>query len=247
MFSIGQLLLMAIGIFAGAIFTRVRNSKKPKLKIIIFTAFALILLALGAFISSGFSGNPVSYLTNHHKVSDYIKKTYPDKDVKITGIFYNWNDGSYFAKLSKGSEIFTIDLYATGYIHDNYNISHANTYSENYAKMIQVALTSNIKGQYFWVVAGSKKDDNTTLEDFVPTSNMDLIIRFVAANDNTPPLSVMSQNSFIELSKQSVQVLNNLKLSYNNINFQALDEDKKDMSFYLKDGLKIESIFKNKN
>ena len=78
----------------------------------------------------------------------------------------------------------------TGYLHDNYNISHANTYSENYAKMVQVALDSNIKGQYFWVIAGSKKDNNTKLEDLVST---------------------------------------------------------KDMSFYVKDGLKIESISRSKN
>ena len=247
MVSIGQLLLMSIGIFAGTIFTRVRNSKETKLKIIIFTTFALILLTLGAFISSSFSGNPISYLTNHNKVSNYIKKTYPEQNVKITGIFYNWNDGSYFGKLSKGSELFTIDLYATGYIHDNYNISHANTYSESYARMIEVALSSNIKGQYFWVVAGSKKGDKTSLEDLALTSDMDLIIRFTTTNSKTPPLSVMSESSFLELSKHTVKVLGDFKLSYNNINFQAIDEDKKEMSFDLKDGIKKDSILKSKN
>ena len=230
MVSIGQLLLMAIGIFAGAIFNRVRSERENRLKMIAFTAFALILLGLGAFISSSVSGNPVGYLTTQHRVSDYIKKTYPAENVKITGIFYNWNDGSYFAKLSNGSDFFTIDLYRTGYIHDNYNISHATTYSENYAKMVQVALTSNIKGQYFWVVAGSKKDDKTSLENLVPTKDIDLIIRFVATNGKTPPLSVMSQNSFLELSKKTVNVLGDLRLSYNNINFQTIDADK--MVFY---------------
>ena len=244
--AIGQLLLMVLGIFAGAIFTRARSAKGDKVKVILLTSSTLILLGIGFFINSSFNGNPVGYFAAQNKISAYIKKTYPTREVKISGLFFNWKERGYSAKVSKGSETFTINLYETGYIQDNYNINRANTYKENYAEMVEVALNSNFKQQYFWVVAGGKKDDNISLEKFVPTSDMDLIIRFTDSNKKTPPITVMSQNHFIELSKNVVNKLEELKLSYNNISFQAIDEDKKEMSLDLNKGLKLESIWKNK-
>ena len=243
--SLGQLLLMSIGVFSASLFVKARALKGNKSKMITAATFSLILLVLGLFINSGFCGTPIGYIKSYNKLSAYINKTYPEKDMKIKGIFYDWYDGGYSGKISKGSETFTIYLRKNGYIENNYTINQANTYYDSYADMLQIALNAKFKDQYFWVVAGSKKDDNISFGQLVPPKDMDLIIRFTTSNDKTPQLKVISQNNFIQLSKDVVKELDNLKLPYNNINFQALDEDKIEMYLDLDKGFNADNIFKS--
>ena len=243
--SLGQLLLMSIGVFSASLFVKARALKGNKSKMITAATFSLILLVLGLFINSGFCGTPIAYIKSYNKLSAYINKTYPEKDMKIKGIFYDWYDGGYSGKISKGSETFTIYLRKNGYIENNYTINQANTYYDSYADMLQIALNAKFKDQYFWVVAGSKKDDNISFGQLVPPKDMDLIIRFTTSNDKTPQLKVISQNNFIQLSKDVVKELDNLKLPYNNINFQALDEDKIEMYLDLDKGFNADNIFKS--
>ena len=244
--SIGQLILMTFGILAGINLKKAGLAKAKMVKKLVLLGVTLIFLGLGSLIYAGFCGNPVSYFITQNKVSSYISKTYTSGDVKITGIFYTWDDGSYTAKASKGAELFSINVYRTGYVQDNYNMDRASSYMDSYSKMVETALASSFKGQYFWIIAGGKKDDNITLEQLVPTKDMDLIIRFADNNGKNPPLTVMSQEKFLELSENVVKVLDDLKLTYNDISFQAIDVDEKDMSIYFKSGLTKESIIKAK-
>lgn len=238
-----EFLLMSIGIFSGFIGAKALRIKENKLKKSIYMFFSLVILIFGLFINSGFSGTPVGYIKSYNKISSYVKSNYPVGDTKITSISFDWYEGKYFAKLSKasGKELFTINLYRNGYIEDNYNMDTVNSYSDNYAKMIKGALTYKLNGEYFWVVALCKSDQ------FIAPKNMDLIIRFTEKNNNKDPLKVMSQDKFIELSKNVVKELEDLNLSYNNISFQALDEDKKDMSLDSSKGLSKENIWKAKD
>ena len=244
--SIGQLILMTFGILAGINLKKAGLAKAKMVKKLVLLGVTLIFLGLGSLIYAGFCGNPVSYFITQNKVSSYISKTYTSGDVKITGIFYTWDDGSYTAKAYKGAELFSINVYRTGYVQDNYNMDRASSYMDSYSKMVETALASSFKGQYFWIIAGGKKDDNITLEQLVPTKDMDLIIRFADNNGKNPPLTVMSQEKFLELSENVVKVLDDLKLTYNDISFQAIDVDEKDMSIYFKSGLTKESIIKAK-
>ena len=244
-----EFLLMSIGIFSGFLGAKARKVKDSKYKKYSYMFFSLIILILGLFINSGFSGTPIGYVKSYTKISSYVKNNYTVGDTKITAIAFDWYEGKYSAKMSKGSgkELFTINLYRNGYIQDNYNMDTVNSYSDNYAKMVKDVLTYKLNGEYFWVIAHGKKDSNTTLDQFIPTVDMDLIIRFTQSNNNKNPLKAMSQDKFIELSKNAVKELDALKLSYNNISFQALDEDDKDMSLDLSKGLSKENIWKAKS
>jgi hypothetical protein len=244
-----EFLLMVIGIFSGFIFTKAKNVREDKIKMTILVVLALIVLGFGLFMNSNVSGNPIGYVKSYNKISSYVKENYPAGDIKITAVSYDWYEKKYSAKMAKGSgdELFTINLYRTGHIQDNYSMDSVKSYSENYANMVKSLLTYKLNGEYFWVIANAKKDNNIKLDEFVKTKDMDLIIRFTESNNNSNPIKVMSQDKFVELTKNAVKELDNLNLSYNDINFQALDEDKKDMSLDFSKGLTKENIWKAKN
>lgn len=241
-----EFLLMTIGIFSGFIWTKSIKIKDNRFKKSIMMFLSLIVLIFGLYINSDVSGSPMGYVKAYNKISSYVKENYPTGEAKITAISYDWYDKVYSAKMTKGSgkELFTINLYRNGYIQNNYDIDSVNSYSDNYAKMIKGVLTYKLKGEYFWIIANGKKDNNTKLDQFIETKDMDLIIRFTESNNNNNPLKVMSQDKFIELTKNAVKELDNLKLSYNDINFQALDEDKKEMWIDFSKGLNKENIWK---
>lgn len=211
--------------------------------------FSISILIFGLYMNSDVSGTPIGYVKSYNKISSYAKESYSTGDAKITAISYDWYEKKYSAKMSKGSgkELFTINLYKNGYIQDNYNMDSVNLYSANYAKMVKAVLTNKLNGEYFWVIADGKKDSNIKLDEFIATKDMDLIIRFTKSNNNNHPLKAMSQDKFVELTKSAVKELDKLNLSYNNIDFQAIDEDKKEMSLDLSKGLSKENIWKAKN
>jgi hypothetical protein len=246
---LAEFLLMTVGIFSGFICAKAIKEKGNRVKRFILMFFSLIILAFGLYINSDVSGTPIGYVKAHNKISSYVKEKYPTGDAKITAITYDWYEKKYCAKISKGSgkELFTINSYRSGRIVNNYDMDSVNSYSDNYAKMVKGVLTYKLNGEYFWVIAHGKKDSNIKLDEFIATKDMDLIIRFTESNNNNPPLKAMSQDKFIELTKNAVKELDNLNLSYNDINFQALDEDKKEMLLDFSKGLNKENIWKAKN
>ena len=244
--AMGQMLLMCFGLVSG-ILLKISIPQKvtvwDKSPYIIYT---LIFLGLGCLINSFFCGNPVSYLIAQNKVSAYVTKAYPNSKVNITGIFYA--HGGYTAKLSKGDEIFSIDVIRQGYIQDNYNRDRATSYRVSYGKMVEIALRSRIIGEYISVVAGDETLSKALLNNIIGPSDMDLIINFSYSKDEDTyknPPRVLSQDKFLELSKKVVQVLADLKIAYKDINFQGNGVDIKEMNLFLKDGLIKESITEN--
>lgn len=236
--AIGLLILMTIGIFAGDIYIKSRNSKGKKEKKILLTVISFLILGAGIYTNSAFNGTPFGYFNTHYKISNYIREAYKDEDIKIKGVFYNWKDG-YYADVSKDSENFTINLYKTGYIQDNYTLSRINSFNDSYAKTIEVALKTKFNNQHFRVVASNSKG----LESLSSPQDMDLIIRFTDSNAKYSKLSQMSRSNFIDNSNKVVDILDNLDLSYNNINFQAVDENDVEMYLDLNKGLKLDNIY----
>jgi len=236
--AIGLLILMTIGIFAGDIYIKSRITKGKREKRILLIVISFVILGAGIYTNSVFNGTPFGYFNTHYKISNYIKKAYKDEDIKIKGVFYNWKDG-YYADVLKDSEKFTINLYKTGYIQDNYTLSRINSFNDSYAKTIEIALKTKFNNQYFREVASNSKG----LESLSSTKDIDLIIRYADSSAKYPKLSKIYRNDFIDNSNKVVDILDNLGLSYNNINFQAVDENDAEMYLDLNKGLKLDNIY----
>ena len=85
---------------------------------------AIILIGLLLFVANGLLGNPVSKALAKQSASKYIQKNYPNLDLTIERVNYNFKTGSYYALVKSQTSIdthFDLDISMTGKIlYDSY-------------------------------------------------------------------------------------------------------------------------------
>ena len=201
-----------------------------------------LLLAGLMFINAGFTGNPIGYLIAYFDISDYIKEEYKEEDLDIKGIYFYWYDSHYYAKVANGTEEFTINRYATGYVADNRHYDYSVNFGSRYEEIIEMALNQaareqGFESQYFWVT------NATPTEEIVPLNKMEIIIRFAGSNEHYPEMTTITREEFLALCQLTVDTLEYYNIPYKTINFQANDTDGKEMYLDLENGITEESIY----
>lgn len=201
-----------------------------------------LLLAGSMLINAGFTGNPVGYISAYFDISDYVKEEYKEEDLDIKGIYFYWYDSHYYAKVANGTEEFTINRYATGYVADNRHYDYSVNYGTHYEEIIEMALNQAAReqgfdSQYFWVT------NATPSEDIVALNRMEVIIRFADSNEQYPEMTTLTTEDFLKLCRLTVDTLELYNIPYKTINFQANDVDGKEMYLDLENGITEESIY----
>ncbi len=113
---------------------------------------AIILIGILLFVANGMVGNPVSKTLAKQSASKYIQKNYPNLDLTIERVNYNFKTGSYYALVKSQTSIdthFDLDISMTGKIlYDSYEshvLSGWNTWQRidsEYRTMVDKVLTS---------------------------------------------------------------------------------------------------------
>lgn len=97
---------------------------KKSIKIIIVTLLILGFLSFIFWIVNSIWGNPISASIAGHKIKNYVQQTYPDMDVEISKVTYNFKFNTYQSQIQSNTSKdtrFRIEWY-DGRIFDSYEI-----------------------------------------------------------------------------------------------------------------------------
>ena len=84
---------------------------------IVAGVLAITLIGFLIFIANGFLGNPISKALAERAGLNHIEKTYPDSNLQVEKVNYNFKTGGYFALIKSPTSIdthFSVDISLTG-------------------------------------------------------------------------------------------------------------------------------------